>query len=78
VLLHSRNKRVGAGLACGANARHDPAAGGVQLLVARARGAQRELPDAVAREARMRVAVHEAGDGAQTPAVELLDVAEPR
>jgi hypothetical protein len=46
----------------------------MKLLVARAACAQRKLLHAVAREARMRVAVDEARDRAATPAVELLDV----
>ena len=46
----------------------------MQLLVARSRSPQRELLDAVAREACVRVAVDETGDGAQATAVELHDV----
>ena len=42
------------------------------------RGAQRELLDAVAREARVRVAVDEARDRAEAAPVELLDVAVER
>ena len=56
----------------------DAAAGRVQLLVRRSRGAQRELLDAVARKARVRVAVDEAGDRAAPLRVELLDVAVER
>src|SRR5712691_13025746 len=58
-----------------ANRRHDPAAGGVQLLVGRAVRAQRELLDAVTGEARMCVAVHQARNRAETAAVQLLHVA---
>ena len=58
--------------------REDAAAGGVQLLVARAGRAQRELLDAVAGERRVRVAVDEARDGAEAAAVELLDLAVER
>ena len=62
-----------------ADGREDAAAAGVQLFVARAAGAQRELIDAVAAERRMRVAVDEARDRAQPAAVDLDDVAvEPR
>ncbi len=50
----------------------------VQLLVARARGAERELLDAVAAERRMRMAVDEAGDRAEPAPVELDDVAVDR
>ena len=50
----------------------------MQLLVARTRGAQRELLDAVAREARVRVAVDEAGDRTVPASVELDDVAVER
>ena len=46
----------------------------MQLLVRRARRTQRELLDAVAREARVRVAVDEAGDRATSTRVELLDL----
>ena len=55
-------------LARRAHGREDPAAGRVQLLVARAAGAKRELLDAVAAERRMRVAVDEAGDRAEPTA----------
>ncbi len=58
--------------------REDPAAGGVQLLVARAPGAERELVDAVAAERRVRVAVDEARDGAEPAPVELLQLAAER
>ena len=47
----------------------------MQLLVARAGRAQRELSDSVAGEARVRVAVHEPGDRTQASPVELEDVA---
>src|SRR4029077_380039 len=50
------------------------APGRVQLLVARATGAQGELLDAVAEKGRMRVAVDEARDRAKAGAVELLDL----
>jgi hypothetical protein len=55
--------------------RQDPAAGGVQLLVARAGRAQRELVHAVADEACVGMTVNEAGNGAQPPSVDLGDVA---
>ena len=58
--------------------REDAAARRVQLLVARAARAQRELLDAVAAEGRVRVAVDEARDRAEPAAVELLDVAVER
>ena len=63
-----------AGLARRADGREDPAAGFVQLLVARTRGPERELLDSVADERGMRVAVDEAGDRAQPASVELDDV----
>ena len=47
----------------------------MQLLVARAAGAQRELVHAVTREARMGMAVDEARDRAQAACVELIDLA---
>ena len=50
----------------------------MQLLVARAAGAERELVHAVAAERGMRVAVDEARDRAQPAAVELDDVAVER
>src|SRR5439155_3267170 len=51
------------------------AAGLVELLVPRTACAQRELLDAVAGERRMRVAVDEAWERAETAAVELVDLA---
>ena len=50
----------------------------MDLLVARAGGPKRELVDPVAGEARMRVAVDEAGDDAAAPRVEFDDVAVER
>ena len=50
----------------------------MQLLVARAAGAQRELVDAVAAERRVRVAVDEPRDRAEPAAVDLVDVAVER
>ena len=67
-----------AGGAGRADGREDAAAGGVQLLVARAGRAERELLDAVAPEARVRVAVDEPGDRAEAAPVELDDVAVER
>ena len=62
-----------------AHGRENAAAGRVELLVARAARAQRELVDAVAGEAGVRVAVDEPRDGAEPAAVDLLDLAvEPR
>ena len=55
-----------------------PPPGRVQLLVARAHRAQLELLDAVAGEARMRMAVDEPRQSAETPAVELFDFAVER
>ena len=57
-----------------AHRREDAAAAGVQLLVRRPGGAQRELLDAVAGEARVRVAVDEARDRREPATVDLLDV----
>src|SRR6266566_6405200 len=54
--------------------REDAAAAGVQLFVAGAAGAERELVDAVAAEGRVRVAVDEARDRAEPTAVDLDDV----
>ena len=53
----------------------DAAASCVQLLVARARRAERELVDAIAAERRMRVTVDEAGNRTQAASVELMHVA---
>ncbi len=50
----------------------------MQLLVARARSAERELLDTVAAERRVRVAVDEPGNRAQSASVELLHVAVER
>ena len=47
----------------------------MQLLVARPGCAERELLDAVAQEARVRMAVDQAGNCAQPAAVDLHDVA---
>ncbi len=47
----------------------------MELLVARAAGAQGELLHPVAAEGRVRVAVDEAGKGTEAAAVELLGVA---
>ncbi len=65
---------VFAGSSCRANGGEDPAARRVELLVARTRCPQRELLDAVAREARVGMAVDEARDRAEPAAVELLDL----
>src|SRR5438128_841650 len=61
VSAHRRAEAVLAGFSGRPEGGEDPAAGRMQLLVARAPGAERELVDAVAREAGMRVAVDEAG-----------------
>ena len=63
---------------CLTHSREDPAARSVQLFVGRAGCAERELLDAVAREARMGVAVDQAGHGAEPVPVQLLDVALER
>ena len=55
--------------------REDPAAGGVQLLVARAGRAERELVHPISAERRMGVAVDEPRDRAQAAGVDLLDLA---
>ena len=57
---------------------HDPASRGVQLFVRGAAGAQRELLDAVAEKARVRVAIHQPRECAQSASVELLDLAGER
>ncbi len=67
-----------AGGAGGRHRREDPASRCVQLLVRRARGAKRELLDPVARKARVRVAIDEAGDRAASPPVDFDDVAVDR
>src|SRR5207342_557817 len=54
--------------------REDPAARGVELLVARPRRAQRELLDAIPGETRVGVTVHQPRDRAQAAPVELDDV----
>jgi hypothetical protein len=57
----------------------DAAAGGVQLLVARARRSRCELLDSISGEAGVGVTVDEARNRREPAAVELLDgVAEPR
>ena len=64
-------------LARGARRSHggkDPAACCVQLLIAGAGGAQRELADAISGERRMRVAVDEPWDRGQATAVDLDDI----
>jgi len=61
--------------ACRPDGREDAAAAGVQLFVAGAAGAERELVDAVAAEGRVRVAVDEARDRAEPAAVHLDDLA---
>ena len=60
-------------LARGANGREDPAPRCVELLVAGTCGAQRKLRDAIAREARVRVAVDEPRNRTQPATVDLLD-----
>ena len=64
-----------AGGAGRAHGREDPATRGVELLVARPARAERELLDAVAAEARVRVAIDEAGDRALPAAVDFRHVA---
>ncbi len=61
-----------------ANGREDATAACMQLLVRRSARAQRELLDAIAREARVRVAVDEARDRRATAAVDLHHVAVDR
>ena len=78
VPLDGRAQAVLARRARRANGREDAAACRVQLLVARAARAQRELVDAVAAERRVRVAVDEARDRAAPASVELDDVAVER
>ena len=56
----------------------DAAAGLVELEIVGARGAERELVDAIAGEARVRVAVDQAGHGAEPARVELVDLAVQR
>ena len=75
---HRVRERVLAGGPRGAHGREDPAARRVELLVRHARRAQRELVDAVAREARVRVAVDETRNRAEAPPVDLLHVAVER
>ena len=77
----ARDDRRQAVLARGARRAHrreDAAALRVELLVARARRAERELLDTVAAERRVRVAVDEPGNRAQTASVELAYVAVER
>ena len=59
---------------CCTDCREDAASRCVELLVRGTTGAQRELVDAVAAEARVRVAVDEAGDGREPAAVDLLEI----
>src|SRR5205085_3356080 len=67
LLLRGRARRT--------DGRHDSAAVRMQLLVARTARSQRELVDAVAGEARVRVTVDEARDRAETTPVDLDRVA---
>ena len=62
----------------GSNGREDPAARGVQLLVARPARPQGKLLDTVAGKRRMCVAVDEAGHRATAATVDLLDIAAER
>ena len=78
VPLDGSAKAVLAGCAGGADGREDAAAGGVELLVACASGAQGELAHAVAAERRMRVAVDESRNGAESAPVDLLDLVVDR
>ncbi len=66
------------GLSRRANRGEDAPTRRMQLLVARSRRAQRELPDSIAREAGMGMAVDEARDRREPPPVELLDFALER
>ncbi len=61
-----------------AHGRADAATRRMELLIGRAACAQRELLDAVAREARVRVAVDEARNRASPSAVDLVDLAVQR
>src|SRR4051812_19240336 len=74
VPAHGGDELSLAALARRANGGQDPATRRVQLLVARATGAQRELLDAVAEKGRVGVAVDQARDRAEARAVELLDL----
>src|SRR5262249_4941442 len=74
--LDGRAQVAGAARASGADGREEPAARRVQLLVARTAPPRRDLPDPVAEEARVGVAVDEPRDRAETAAVELLHLAE--
>src|SRR3954451_22980089 len=58
--------------------RQDPATRGMELLVARSRGTQRELLYAVSDKARVRVAVDEPRNRAEAPSVDLGEVARRR
>src|SRR5205823_6632222 len=78
VLAHGRVERARAGRARRAHGREDAAARGMELLVRRTASSQRELVDAVAREARVRVTVDEARYRDERTAVELLDIAVER
>src|SRR5579864_7701882 len=76
--LDGRTQTLLPGRARRAHGREDAAARGVQLLVARAARAQRELLDPVAAEGDVRVAVDEAGDRAPASPVHFDDVAVAR
>ena len=56
----------------------DPSAARMELLVRGTARAERELVDAIAREARVRVTVDEARDRRQPATVDLVDVAVER
>src|SRR5262245_13708866 len=61
-----------------ADGRENPAAGRVQLLVARSARAQRELLDAVAQKARVRVTVDETRNRTESRSIDLLELAHDR
>jgi hypothetical protein len=72
---HRLTQPFAPGLPSGANRREDAASGSVELLVARPGGTQRELLDAIAAKACMRVTVDQPGDRGQAPPVQHVDVA---
>jgi hypothetical protein len=71
---HRLSQTVFPGRSCGADRGEDPTAARVQLLVGRTRGSKRKLLDAVAREARVRVAIDETGNRAATASVDHVDL----
>ena len=74
VLLDALEERFGAERTRRRDGRQDAAARSVELLVASAAGAERELAHAAAAKRGMRMAVDQPGDGTEPGAVDFLDL----